>query len=88
MRHTSTSDYDPFYTIDFIKRGPRVREGSYGTGASAQRQYDPFAEDPAMQSCRDPVWEDPRAEITLLAFFSCPFSSFLIYLYLIPPRLI
>jgi len=48
MRHTSTSDYDPFYTIDFIKRGPRVREGSYGTGASAQRQYDPFVEDPAM----------------------------------------
>lgn len=48
MRHILTSDYDPFYTVGFIKRGPRVRKGSYGTGASAQRQYDPFAEDPAM----------------------------------------
>jgi len=44
----STSDNDPLYTTGFIKRGPRVREGSHGTGASAQRQYDPFAEDPAM----------------------------------------
>lgn len=26
----------------------RVREGSDGTGAGSQRQYDPFARDPAM----------------------------------------